>query len=83
MGLRLPQQTTTKDLDLNVPLNHLRERLAGNPCGRSIAVHYAGGCRSHNAARILNQNGITQRMEMAGGVADWEAASLKLAPAAP
>jgi hydroxyacylglutathione hydrolase len=61
---------------LNIPLNHLHERLAEIPRGRRIAVHCAGGYRSSIAASILHQHGITNLIEMAGGLAAWDAAKL-------
>jgi hydroxyacylglutathione hydrolase len=61
---------------LNIPLNHLQERLAEVPRGRRIAVHCAGGYRSSIATSILQQNGITNLIEMAGGLAAWDAAKL-------
>lgn len=63
---------------MNVPLNHLQERIAEIPRDRRIAVHCAGGYRSSIAASILHQHGITDLIEMAGGLAAWDAASLKL-----
>jgi hydroxyacylglutathione hydrolase len=59
---------------INVPLSHLQERIAEIPRDRRIAVHCAGGYRSSIAASILHQHGITHLMEMAGGLAAWEAA---------
>ncbi|MGC4051824.1 MAG: MBL fold metallo-hydrolase [Paludibaculum sp.] len=84
LDVRNPREWAAKHIDgsLNVPLNHLQERLAELPRDRRIAVHCAGGYRSSIAASILHQNGITHLIEMAGGLAAWEAASLKLAPAA-
>lgn len=84
LDVRNPREWAAKHIDgsLNVPLNHLQERLAEIPRDRRIAVHCAGGYRSSIAASILHQNGITHLIEMAGGLAAWEAASLKLAPAA-
>ena len=43
-----------------------------------IAVHCAGGYRSSIAASILQQYGITNLTEMAGGLAAWEAAKLPI-----
>ncbi len=60
----------------NLPLNHLQERIAEIPRDRRIAVHCAGGYRSSIAASILQQQGITNLIEMAGGLAAWEAAGL-------
>jgi hydroxyacylglutathione hydrolase len=61
---------------VNIPLNHLQERIAEVPRGRRIAVHCAGGYRSSIAASILDQHGITDLIEMAGGLAAWGAAQL-------
>jgi rhodanese-related sulfurtransferase len=64
---------------LNIPLNHLQERIAEIPRGRRIAVHCAGGYRSSIAAGILHQHGVTNLIEMAGGLAAWDAAKLPVA----
>lgn len=67
---------------LNIPLNHLRERLVEIPRGRRIAIHCAGGYRSSIAAGILQQSGVTGILEMAGGFTAWEAARLPVTSAA-
>jgi rhodanese-related sulfurtransferase len=61
---------------VNVPLNHLQERINEVPRDRRIAVHCAGGYRSSIAVSILHQHGITKLIEIAGGLAAWEAAGL-------
>lgn len=61
---------------VNIPLNHMLERLAEIPRERRIAVHCAGGYRSSIATSILHQHGITNLIEMAGGLAAWNAAGL-------
>ena len=48
----------------------------GVPHDRKIVVHCAGGYRSSMAASILAQHGITNVIEMAGGIAAWNAAKL-------
>lgn len=68
---------------VNLPLNHLRERLAEVPRGRRIAVLCAGGYRSSIAASLLHQEGIASLEEMAGGMAAWEAAQLPVVSAGP
>ncbi len=75
LDVRNPREWNTKHIDgsVNVPLNHLQERIAEIPRDRRIAVHCAGGYRSSIAASILHQYGITRLMEMAGGLAAWEA----------
>jgi hydroxyacylglutathione hydrolase len=76
LDIRNVREWETKHIpdSLNIPLNHMQERLAEIPHGRRIAVHCAGGYRSSIAASILHQNGITNLIEMAGGLAAWEAA---------
>ncbi len=78
LDIRNPREWASKHIDgsLNVPLNHLQERIAEIPRDRRVAVHCAGGYRSSIAASILQQYGITNLAEMAGGLAAWEAAKL-------
>jgi hydroxyacylglutathione hydrolase len=66
---------------LNLPLAHLKESAGQLPHGRRIAVHCAGGYRSSIAVGILNQHGITDLVELAGGLAAWEAARLPVVSA--
>jgi len=81
LDVRNPREWSTKHIagSVNVPLNHLQERIAEIPRNRRIAIHCAGGYRSSIAASILYQYGITDFAEMAGGLAAWEAAKLPLA----
>jgi rhodanese-related sulfurtransferase/glyoxylase-like metal-dependent hydrolase (beta-lactamase superfamily II) len=78
LDIRNPREWATKHIEgsVNVPLNHLQERIAEIPRDRRIAVHCAGGYRSSIAASILHQYGITNLIELAGGLAAWEAAKL-------
>jgi hydroxyacylglutathione hydrolase len=78
LDIRNPREWATKRIEgsVNVPLNHLQERIAEIPRDRRIAVHCAGGYRSSIAASILHQYGITNLIEMAGGLAAWDAAKL-------
>jgi len=78
LDIRNPREWAAKHIDgsVNVPLNHLQERIAEIPRDRRLAVHCAGGYRSSIAASILHQYGITNLIEMAGGLAAWEAAKL-------
>jgi hydroxyacylglutathione hydrolase len=78
LDIRNPGEWKAKHIpeSLNIPLNHMQERLAEIPRGRRIAVHCAGGYRSSIAASILHQNGMTNLIEMAGGLAAWDAAKL-------
>jgi rhodanese-related sulfurtransferase len=76
IDIRNPREWTSKHLSgsVNIPLNHLQERMAEVPRTRRIAVHCAGGYRSSIAVSILNQYGVTNLIELAGGISAWEAA---------
>jgi|SRR5579871_996289 len=76
LDIRGPREWAGKHIagSLNVPLNHLQERIAEIPRDRRIAVHCAGGYRSSIAVSILHQYGITNLIELAGGITAWEAA---------
>ncbi|HZB89034.1 MAG TPA: MBL fold metallo-hydrolase [Terracidiphilus sp.] len=78
LDIRNPREWQTAHIpgSVNIPLNHLQERIAEVPRTRRIAVHCAGGYRSSIAASILHQYGITNLIEMAGGLAAWSAAKL-------
>jgi hydroxyacylglutathione hydrolase len=78
LDIRSPREWATKHIpgSVNIPLNHLQERIAEVPRDRRLALHCAGGYRSSIAAGILHQYGITNVVEMAGGLAAWEAAKL-------
>ena len=78
LDIRNPREWATRHIggSVNIPLNHLQERISEIPRNRRIAVHCAGGYRSSIAASILHQYGITNLIEMAGGLAAWEAAKL-------
>lgn len=78
VDVRTPREWEEKHIagSVNLPLNHLQERMAEVPRGRRITVHCAGGYRSSIAASLLHQEGITDVTEMAGGLAAWEAAQL-------
>jgi rhodanese-related sulfurtransferase/glyoxylase-like metal-dependent hydrolase (beta-lactamase superfamily II) len=78
LDVRNPREYATKHIpgSLNIPLNHLQDRLAEIPRDRRIAVHCAGGYRSSAAASILHQHGIDNLIEMTGGLAAWESAKL-------
>ena len=60
---------------MNLPLNHLQERMGEVPRDRRIAVHCAGGYRSAIAASLLHQAGINDVVEIAGG---WRHGRLRI-----
>lgn len=78
LDIRGPREWATKHIpgSVNIPLNHLQERIGEIPRDRRLAVHCAGGYRSSIAASILHQYGMTNLIEMAGGLAAWDAAKL-------
>jgi hydroxyacylglutathione hydrolase len=78
LDVRNPREWATRHIagSVNVPLNHLEERIGEIPRDRRIAVHCAGGYRSSIAASILHRHGITNLVEVAGGLAAWEASQL-------
>lgn len=78
LDIRNPREWETKRIpgSVNIPLNHMQERLTEIPPERRIAVYCAGGYRSSIAASILLQDGRTNLIEMAGGLAAWDAAKL-------
>jgi len=80
LDIRSPREWAAKHIEgsVNIPLNHLEERIAEIPRDRRIAVHCAGGYRSSIAASILYKKGINDLIELAGGLAAWEAAQLPL-----
>jgi hydroxyacylglutathione hydrolase len=64
------------DGSLNIPLNHLAERIDELPRDRPILVYCAGGYRSSIAAGLLQQQDVTGVAELASGIAAWERAGL-------
>lgn len=80
LDVRMPKEWQSKRIEgsVNIPLNHLAERIAELPAGRKIVVNCAGGYRSSIAASILQQHGMEDLTELAGGIAAWEAAKLPL-----
>ena len=78
LDIRNPREWSSKHIpdSVNIPLNHLQQRIAEVPRDRRIVVHCAGGYRSSIAVSILHQYGITNLIEIAGGLAAWDAANL-------
>lgn len=62
---------------VNIPLPHLRERVAEVPREREVALHCLSGYRSSVAMSILEQEGFTNITELVGGIAAWEASRLQ------
>ena len=64
------------DGSVNIPLNHLLERIEEVPADRPLLVHCAGGYRSSIAAGVLQRKGRVNLTELTGGITAWEAAGL-------
>jgi rhodanese-related sulfurtransferase len=58
---------------VNIPLEHLRERLAKVPEG-PVVVYCRTGERSSTAASLLEQTGRMNVVDLVGGIEDWKAA---------
>ena len=78
VDVRAPREWQKSRIDgsVNIPLNHLAERIEEVPVNRPVLVHCAGGYRSSIAAGILQANGRNNLTELNGGLAAWEAAGL-------
>jgi rhodanese-related sulfurtransferase len=81
VDVRTPREREAKRIkdSVNIPLNHLADRLAELPANRPLLVFCAGGYRSSIAASLLQRHGFTRVAEIAGGFAAWEAAQLPVA----
>ena len=84
VDVRTPKEWENARIDgsLNIPLNHLAERIEEVPRDRPILVYCAGGYRSSIAAGLLQQRGVPGIIELASGIAAWERAGLPLRRAA-
>lgn len=60
---------------LNIPLNHLEERLNEVPQNVELVVHCASGYRSAAACSILQKHGY-QPLDLVGGFKAWQASEL-------
>ena len=60
----------------NIPLTHLRERLAEVPTNRPVAIHCEGGYRSAIGASLLFGAGRTNVTDLVGGIKAWSASKL-------
>jgi hydroxyacylglutathione hydrolase len=63
---------------VNVPLNQLTARMTELSRDRRLFVYCAGGYRSSIAASLLQREGFDHVIELAGGLAAWEAQQLPL-----
>jgi hydroxyacylglutathione hydrolase len=81
IDIRAPREWSAGHIDgsINLPLTQLQQNLDQVPRDRRIAVHCAGGYRSSIATSLLHRYGINNVIELAGGIAAWEAAKQPIA----
>ena len=81
VDVRTPREWEDKRIggSLNMPLNHLLEKMDEIPRGQPIVVHCQSGYRSSIAASIPEREGIGKVMDLVGGIDAWEAARLTTA----
>ncbi len=60
------------DRSLNIPLNHLQERLQEIPTDRDIVVHCSNGYRSSIAVSLLHRHDFCHVKDLVGGFEAWE-----------
>lgn len=60
----------------NIPLTHLRERMAEVPQNLPVVVHCEGGYRSAIATSLLVDAGRTKVSDLVGGIKAWVASKL-------
>jgi rhodanese-related sulfurtransferase len=79
LDVRTPREWADKHIvgSCNIPLNHLRERLAEVPRDRPVVVHCASGYRSAIAVSLFARHGFTTLADLVGGFAAWEASPLE------
>jgi len=64
----------------NIPLTHLRERMAEVPQDRPVVVHCEGGYRSAIGTSLLAAAGRTNVSDLVGGIKAWVASKLPTEP---
>ena len=78
LDVRAPSEVEAGAIEgsLNVPLNHLEERLDELPADRPVVVTCASGYRSSIAVSILEAHGLSGVSDLVGGMGAWEASRL-------
>ena len=59
---------------INIPLNHLADRIGEVPVSGNVIVHCQGGYRSMIAASLMEKEGRTNVFDLVGGYQAWAAA---------
>jgi len=73
LDVRSPREWSQSRIagSVNIPLNHLSERIAEVPRGRRLVVQCASGYRSAIAVSLLKQQGFEDLADLAGGINAW------------
>jgi rhodanese-related sulfurtransferase len=81
LDVRRPREWADGHIEgsVNVPLNHLRERIGELPRDRRIVVHCATAYRSSIAVSLLAREGFDRLGELTGGIAAWAQRNTKAA----
>ncbi len=66
---------------INIPLNHLPERLDEVPRERAVVVHCQTDNRASTAESLLELDGFSNICHLVGGIQAWEASRLETAAA--
>jgi len=85
LDVRAPKEWQDGHLpgSVNIPLNHLVERLSEVPRDRDLVVHCQGGYRSAIAASLLQKHGIPEPTDLVGGYKAWATTQHGAPPACP
>ena len=62
----------------HIMLGYLKERIADIPSGKPVVLQCRSGNRSAIAASVLQANGVSNVLNLAGGYQDWVAAGLPI-----
>jgi rhodanese-related sulfurtransferase len=83
IDIRAASERAAKSIEnsVHIPLQRLVEDTRSMPKDAPLLVHCAGGYRSSIAASLLQREGFTNVMELAGGLAAWESSGNPLTKA--
>jgi rhodanese-related sulfurtransferase len=75
LDVRSPREWNQARIEgsVNIPLNHLQERISEVPHGRRIVVCCASGYRASIAASLLKRHGFHDLADLSGGLNAWHA----------
>lgn len=74
LDVRTSEEWSQRRIDhsVNIPLNHLQERLQDVPRDRNLVVHCSSGYRSSIATSLLQRHGFSGIQDLVGGFDAWE-----------